>query len=99
MPRAPIHGRPTPPSKLTDAEVAERWRVLTPNFFRYLILFVVASVGLFAYNRFAKPGQEVTNVINVAFQISCALSVYYVLLCGMAIYYGRQFRKQTQSAQ
>jgi hypothetical protein len=80
--------------KLSDEEIAKRWREAIPRYLRWITLFGITSVGLFVFNHFAPQGQTVTNIINVAFQISTIFVVCFVMMLMMGLKYRNADKKR-----
>ena len=81
--------------QLTDEEIQRRWKGLTPMFIKALIVGVVAAPSIYAFNHLSHLDQKMTDILNVAFQISCAFAVLFAFLTAMGLMFGRPTAKQT----
>ncbi len=73
---------------LTQEQVAERWRMMRPRYWRWLAMFASLAVLLFFGNRTLSPSQGVVNVINVGFQIALIFGVMFSVMIVMSYVFG-----------
>src|SRR5690242_19169997 len=81
--------------KMSAEEMALRWVSMRPRYFRFLLFFILAALGLYLANHFFPFEQTTLNIVNVAFQIFCVFVVLFVMLMGMSYIYGRVPTKRT----
>src|SRR3954465_15510934 len=86
---------------MSHEEVAERWRVMRPRYFRWLGLFTLLAAIMYLVNHALimqysadalKANDTLVKLIgflNAAFQISSIFWVLFIALIGMSYFYGK----------
>ena len=85
--------RPTRFDQIDDKVLAARWNALLPRALRGSLLFASLALALFAFNHLARPGQTLTNVINIAFQIASVFTACLLFLAGISLGWRRRFAR------
>lgn len=82
-PRPPHYGN------IPQEEVERRWRQLTPMFVKSLILFTLATVGVYLANHYIQFNATTFKILNIAFQVLFACAGLFAFLTLMALLFGR----------
>jgi hypothetical protein len=75
--------------RLSDEDIDARWKSLLPTFKRTFIVAALIATALFCVNHFLLLPQRATDIVNVAFQVTCAMAVCFGVLLAMGLWVSR----------
>jgi len=85
----PNRPRGTRFDNLSDEEIQARWRASKPMFIKWLIICALAAPCLFLVNHYGQFGQQMTNVLAIAFRIAIGGAGLFAFLTIMALVFSR----------